>query len=31
MNEGYECASEEEIQDFFKSSVNYISFWLNLK
>ncbi|CAD8125118.1 unnamed protein product [Paramecium sonneborni] len=31
LNVGYECASKEEIEDFFKSSVNYISFRLNLK
>ncbi|CAD8191563.1 unnamed protein product [Paramecium octaurelia] len=31
MKTGYECASDQEIQDFFETSVNYISFWLNLK
>ncbi|CAD8190141.1 unnamed protein product [Paramecium pentaurelia] len=31
LNSGYQCASDQEIQEFFKKSVNYISFWLNLK
>ncbi|CAD8118334.1 unnamed protein product [Paramecium sonneborni] len=28
---GQECASDQEIEAFFTKSVNYISFWLNLK
>ncbi|CAD8099531.1 unnamed protein product [Paramecium primaurelia] len=31
LNSGYECASDQEIKEFFEKSVNYISFWLNLK